>query len=319
MGKKNSKTKRLVLIDGNAILHRAYHALPLLTTSKGDLINAVFGFCSMLLKVIADLRPTHLAVCFDRPEPTFRQEIYEDYQAQRPKMEEELTSQLKLVKKVVKAIKIPIYEVPGFEADDVIGTLGNQAIRQSGNQEVIIVTGDRDILQLVDQNIKVYLPVKGLSQAKLYGEREVKEKYGIKPKQIVDFKALVGDPSDNYPGVRGIGPKTAKELLISFKTLEQIYQNLKKIKGKVKVSDKVLKALVEDKEQAELAKKLAKIVTDAPVKLDLKKCKLGRLDNKQVRELFEELEFRSLIPRLTSKRPKPEVRRQKKNEQLTLV
>lgn len=338
--------KRFVLIDGNAILHRAYHALPPLTTSKGKLVNAVFGFCSMLLKVIHDLKPTHLAVAFDRPEPTFRQRIFEDYQAQRPKMEEELSSQLELVKKVLKTMEVPIYEKAGFEADDVIGSLAFQAksqklktkneklkktIKNSKREkarETIVVTGDRDILQLVDENIKVYMPVKGLSQAKLYGEKEVEEKFGIKPGQMVEFKALVGDPSDNYPGVRGVGPKTAKELLLCFKTLEQIYKNLNKIKKKLKVPDKVLEAIAEDQKQAKLAKKLAKIVTDVPIKLEIEKCKLRNLDKPKVRKLFEELEFRSLIPRLSKNRldKKPDTssaRSEKKvtkeNEQLSLI
>jgi len=283
---------RLVLIDGHAILHRAYHALPPLTTSKGEIVNAVYGFSSMLLRVIADLKPTHIAVAFDTPEPTFRNKLFKDYQIQRPKVDEEFIPQIDLVKKLVREMGIPTFEKVGFEADDVIGTLAKKA----DVDEVVIVTGDRDILQLVDDKIGVYMPVKGLSQSKLYGEKEVEEKFGIKVTQIIDYKALVGDPADNYPGVSGIGPKTAASLLSRFKTLEQLYEQVHKVE-----SVKVRKALNENKESAEMAKKLATIVTNIPIEIDLDKCQLKNFDRPNVHHLFEELEFRSLIPRLGSK------------------
>lgn len=328
--------ERLVLIDGHAILHRAYHALPPLKTSKGELVNAVFGFCSMLLKVIHDLKPTHLVVCFDRPELTFRQKIYKDYQAQRPKMEEKLVSQVDLVKKVVKTMEIPIYEMAGYEADDVIGSLVSQAAEVANLKgvevvqektlrsprlaglpasssddknflgspppvlETIIVTGDKDILQLVNENTKVYMLVKGLSLARLYGEKEVEEKYGIIPEQIVDYKALIGDPSDNYPGVKGVGPKTASNLLKKFGSLEKIYD--KKNHVRFFVNKRVVRALISDKDQAIMAKKLAKIVSDVPVKFELEKCKIRELDKPKVKKLFKELEFKSLISRLSGER-----------------
>lgn len=281
--------KRLVVIDGHAILHRAYHALPPLTTSKGEAVNAVYGFTSMLLRVIETLKPTHLAVAFDRPEPTFRNKLYKDYQIQRPKADDEFISQIDLVKKVVSEMGIPIFEKAGFEADDVIGTLA----RKSDTDEVIIVTGDRDMLQLVDGKIGVYMPVKGLSESKLYKSQEVEEKFGVRPSQIVDYKALVGDASDNYPGVAGIGPKTASSLLSRFKTLETIYKKMDKIE-----SEKVKKALDDHLKSAEMAKQLAKIVCDVPIKLDIDKCKLPNLDRPNVHQLFEEFEFWSLIPRL---------------------
>src|SRR3989338_10210422 len=210
---------RLVIIDGHAILYRAYHALPTsLTTSKGQMVNAVYGFTSMLLRVVAELKPTHLIVAFDTPEPTFRNKLYEDYQIQRPKADDDFISQIGMVKKLVTEMGIVRYEKPGFEADDVIGTLAYQASSHTNKEqqfEVIIVSGDRDILQLVNDRVKIYMPVKGLSESKLYGTIEVEEKYSIKPAQIVDYKALVGDPSDNYPGVAGIGPKTAISLIFS--------------------------------------------------------------------------------------------------------
>lgn len=310
--------ERLVIIDGHAILHRAYHALPPLTTSKGLIVNAVYGFSSMLLRVIETLKPTHLIVAFDTPEPTFRNKLFKDYQIQRPKVDEEFIPQIDIVKKLVRQMGIPTFEKAGFEADDVIGTIAKQALRdtkilsdkdimrnkrspnisisQYPNIEVVIVTGDRDMLQLVSDRIKIYMPVKGLSESKLYGEEEVEEKYGIKPSQIVDYKALVGDASDNYPGVAGIGPKTASALLAHFGTLEKIYRDMDKIE-----SEKVKKALDDHLESAEMAKQLAKIVCDVPMRLDIDKCKLPNLDRPDIHKLFEEFEFRSLIPRLSGR------------------
>lgn len=299
--------ERLVLIDGHAILHRAFHALPPLTTSTGKMVNAVFGFTSMLLRVINDLKPTHLVVVFDRPKPTFRKKMYAEYQAKRPKMDESLVPQIEIIHKVVSEMAIPIYEMDGYEADDLIGTI----VKKTDLDEIVIVTGDRDLLQLVDKKTKAYMPVKGISESKLYGEEEVEEKFGVKPSQIVDYKALVGDSSDNYSGVAGIGPKTATNLLSRFKTLEELYEQVHKVE-----SDKVRKALEENKESAEMAKKLATIVTDIPIEVDLEKCKLPNFDRPNVYHLFEILEFRSLIPRLSGGIRNNELRinKQKKEE-----
>ena len=219
--------RKLVLIDGNAILHRAFHGIPPLTTPNGEPINAVYGFTTMLLRIIEDLNPTHLIVCFDRKEPTFRRLEFEKYQAHRPEMDKDLSAQFGKTRKLMEAFGIPVFSKAGFEADDVIGTLAKQAEKKL--DKVVIVTGDKDILQLVTKKTKVYLPVRGLSNAELVGEKGVKEKLGITPKQVVDYKALVGDPSDNYPGVRGIGPKTAGGLLEKYKTMNRIYKNLDKI------------------------------------------------------------------------------------------
>lgn len=336
--------KRLIIIDGHAILHRAYHALPPLTTSRGEIVNAVFGFVSMLLRVINDLRPTHLIITFDRPTPTFRNKIYKEYQAKRPKIDKELISQIDLVHKVVLKMGLPAFEMDGYEADDIIGTLVYKAsglkINPSADGqksppkadqpraekikdqklEVIIVTGDRDILQLVNDNVRVYMPVKGLSESKLYGEKEVEEKFGIMPSQIIDYKALVGDQSDNYPGVAGIGPKTASSLLVKYGTLENIYNNLNSLEG-----EKVKKKLIEDKESALIAKELATIKKDAPLKIDFDKCRLPNLDRPDIHLLFDELEFRSLIPRLAVKinnqksKIKDDIKEKKNsNEQISL-
>jgi DNA polymerase I len=287
--------KRFVLIDGNAILHRAFHALPPLTTSSGELVNAVFGFTSMLLKVISELHPEYIAVTFDRPKPTFRKEIYVGYQAQRPEMVDELSSQIEKVHDVVKTLNIPIFEVDGYEADDVIGTLSKQAGKfgKKKNQlETIIVTGDRDLLQLIDDHVKVFAPIKGLSETILFDEKTVEEKFGLKPSQWIDFKALKGDSSDNYPGVAGIGPKTASDLLKKYDTLEKLYKHLSELPKKMAVK------LKEGTEMATMAKQLATIVRDAPVKLKLDDCKVEDYDKEKAITLLKQLEFKSLISRL---------------------
>ena len=296
----------LVLIDGNAVLHRAYHALPPLTDKEGNETHAIYGFLSMLLKIVADLKPTHLIVCFDRPEPTFRKSMYVGYQAHRPKMDDSLATQLNRTKEVVAAMNIPIYEIAGYEADDVIGTLAKQADnRQStiNNQQflTIIITGDRDILQLVDNHTKVYMPIQGLTNAKLYDEEAVVEKFGVKSSQIVDYKALAGDASDNYPGVRGIGPKTASELLQKFGTIENVYQAIKdKTLAANGLSEKVLKALTEYAEDCVMAKKLATIITDAPVTLELARAEVRDLATDEALAELEQLGFSSIMKRLLS-------------------
>ncbi|RJR16463.1 hypothetical protein C4579_00210 [Candidatus Microgenomates bacterium] len=292
---------RLVLIDGNAILHRAFHALPHMNNSKGQPTQAVYGFISMLLTVINQLKPSHLIVTFDRPKPTFRNKLYKDYQAQRPKMDEDLVNQIELVHQVVAAMQIPIFEVDGYEADDVLGSIAKQVQSSklkvnNGDEkidETVIVTGDRDLLQLVTDRVKLFMPIKGLSEAKLYGEQEAKERMGVPPNQVVELKGLMGDPSDNYPGVAGIGPKTAANLLKEFGTVENIYKNLDKIKN-ASVAEK-LKA---GRENAFLSHKLATVLTDAPVTLDIDNARLHSLVNQQVLDLFGELEFKGILKRL---------------------
>lgn len=273
---------RLVLIDGNAILHRAYHALPPLTAPDGSVVNAVYGFGTMLLRLITDLAPTHVAVAFDRPKPTFRKKMFRGYQAKRPKMDEELVDQIPKVHDLIASFGIPIFEVDGFEADDVIGTLAKHA-KKDGIDQVIIVTGDRDILQLVrDEKIFVYMPTKGLSEAKLYGEKEVKERMGVAPEKIPDFKALAGDPSDNYPGVAGIGPKTAASLLAKYHTLEKLL-----------ASQELSPA---EQESARLAKDLATIRTNVPLEGSL--APLGSLNRPEAIAELTTLGFRSLLKRI---------------------
>lgn len=276
---------RLVLIDGNAILHRAYHALPpVFTAPDGTMVNAVYGFVSILIKIVSDLKPTHIAVAFDRAAPTFRKKLFKEYQAQRPKMDDELAGQIQKVHDVIRSFAIPIYEVDGFEADDVIGTIDKHA-KQHAIDQVIIVTGDRDLLQLVDHNTFLYMPTKGLSEAKLYDEAAVKEKMGVTPKQIPDYKALAGDQSDNYPGVAGIGPKTAATLLAKHKILKEIL--------------KTKSFSAAERDSALLGLKLATIRTDAPVEVDIKMAQVTTLDTPGARKALEELHFPSLLKRLT--------------------
>ena len=305
---------KLILIDGNAILHRAFHALPPLTTRSGEPINAVYGLISMLLRVITDLSPTHIAVCFDVKAPTFRHKIFKEYQSQRPPTHDDLSSQFEKAKRVVKAFGIPIYEKSGFEADDVIGTIAQHAVQDTkilrykdtrrvknssipvsqypSIDQVVVVTGDRDLLQLVNEKVKLYMPVLGLSSGKLMGVEETLAKMGVTPKLIPDYKALVGDPSDNYKGVAGIGPKTAINLLWEYSSVVGIYKHLKEIPPKTR------EKLIKDKKNALLSHKLATIVKNVPIKLDLRSAGEWDVDSKKVLELFKEYGFKTLTERV---------------------
>ncbi|MDH4299024.1 MAG: DNA polymerase I [Dehalococcoidia bacterium] len=282
----------LLLFDGNALVHRAFHALPPLTQRKtGELVNAVFGFASTLLKVFADFKPTHWAIAFDRPTPTFRHEMFEEYKAQRPATPEELKSQIKKVHQLVEAFHIPVFEIDGFEADDVLGTLSRQADEQG--VETIIVTGDNDMLQAVLPRVKALAPRRSFTDTILYDEEAVQQKYGIKPEQLADLKALAGDVSDNIPGVPGVGEKTATKLLQQYDSLEGIYDHIDRITP-IRLQD----ALREHRAQAFQSKELSTIVKDVPIKLDLKTCQVSHYDRNEVARLFQELEFINLLPRL---------------------
>jgi len=289
---------RLVLIDGNAVLHRAYHAIPPLTAPDGTLVNAVYGFATMLLRLYHDLQPTYIAVAFDRPKPTFRKKLFKEYQATRPKMDDDLVGQIEKVHELVRAFGIPIFEKDGFEADDVIGTLASN-VKKTAIDQVIIVTGDRDILQLVDDTTYVYMPTKGLSEAKLYMDKDVKEKLGVDPKHVVDYKGLAGDSSDNYPGVEGIGPKTAVSLIETFGTVEKLYAALKKHDVKLKtVSPAVIEKLKNGEQSARLSKDLATIRTDVAIDEDIVKHPITSLDTPDSRKFFNDIHFHSLLKRL---------------------
>jgi len=282
----------LLLFDGNALVHRAFHALPPLTQHRtGEMVNAVYGFASTLLKVFADFKPTHWAIAFDRPTPTFRHEMFEEYKAQRPATPDELKSQIRKVHQLVEAFHIPVFEIDGFEADDVLGTLGKQADEQG--IETIIVTGDNDMLQAVLPRVRTLAPRRSFTDTVLYDEDAVEQKYGIKPEQLADLKALAGDVSDNIPGVPGIGEKTATKLLQQYGSLQGIYDHLEEI-----TPAKLQTLLRECRAQAFQSKELSTIVKDVPIKLDLKTCQVSHYERDEVARLFQELEFINLLPRL---------------------
>ena len=284
--------KKLVLIDGNALIHRAYHALPPLKTKKGQLVNAVYGFISILFKVIQELKPDYLVATFDLTGPTFRDLEYKEYKAKRVKPPQELYDQIPLIKKIVQALSIPIYEKQGYEADDIIGTIVQKI--KSEKIKNTIVTGDLDFLQLVDKQTETYLLRKGIKDTVIYNRKSVEERYDLKPKQITDFKGLKGDPSDNIPGVPGIGEKTAVELIKKFGSLKKIYQDIEKSD----LNPKLKARLLEYKKEAFFSQYLATIKRDVPIDFNLEKSKWGKFNSSKVIKLLKGLEFNSLIKRL---------------------
>ena len=294
--------KRLVLIDGNSLLHRAYHGYPRFTTPVGEVVGAVYGFTSMLLSALEKLSPSYVAIAWDVGKKTFRTEVYAEYKAGRAETDQELVDQIDRTKEIVTALNIPQFGVTNYEADDVIGTLAEQArpqLRSSGGQ-VVIVTGDRDALQLVeDDRVVVYLPSGGGAFSKdrggsIFDETAVKAKYGLTPRQIIDLKALMGDASDNIKGVPGVGQVTATKLLEQAESIEEIYEKLDQIKTTPRV-----KELMEDgKESAFLSKKLATINKETPIKLSWKDCELADYNREAVMAIFDELKFKSLVNKL---------------------
>lgn len=294
MGLSNNSKSRLVLIDGNAIIHRAYHAMPPLTTPKGESIGAVQGFTNMLLKIIVDLKPKYLAVAFDRKEPTFRHKRYKEYQSHRPPGEPELISQFSKVREVVDAFGIASFDKKRYEADDIIGTLSTKANKTKKITDIIIVTGDKDQMQLVTEKVKLFMPVKGLSVAIMFGEEEVKEKLGVRPDQVVDLKAFMGDQSDNYPGIYGVGPKTAQYLLSRYETYENVFKHIDELK------ENMAKKLTDGKEEGDISYELAKIVTDLDVDLNLDKMSKWEIGNEKTLLLFQRFGFKNLTKRINS-------------------
>lgn len=294
------KQKKLVIIDGNALIHRAFHALPPLSTKDGKLVNAVYGFTTILFRVLEDINPEYAVVTFDLAAPTFRHEEYEDYKATRKKQPDELYDQIPIIKDLVEAFNIPIYEKAGYEADDVIGTITRHRDVVGNDIKSIIVTGDLDALQLVNSNTEVYTMKKGIADTVTYNKEAVKEKYeGLGPDQMIDYKALRGDPSDNIPGVKGIGEKGAIALLKDFKTIEGIYESLEKNdKKSEKISERNKKLLLEHKKDAMMSKKLATIVTDMSFKFDVEEGKLGDYNRDKVVALLQKLEFKSLLKKI---------------------
>jgi DNA polymerase-1 len=286
-----ANSAKLVLIDGHALVYRAYFALPSgMATSRGELTNAVFGFASMLLNVLRDEQPDYLAVTFDRGR-TFRHDDYAEYKANRAEMPDDLRLQFQRIDQLLDAFDIPTYSAEGYEADDVLAALAQQAGAQG--LDTLIVTGDTDTFQLVGPHVRVMAPGRSFGDTIIYDETRIRRRYGLEPEQLIDYKALTGDSSDNVPGVRGVGDKTAAKLLQEYGSLEAIYEHLDEIS-----SARFRNALEQGRGQAFLSKHLVTIVRDVPVSLDLEACRVRELDRERVVELFRELEFRALLGRL---------------------
>lgn len=284
--------KKVVLIDGSSLLYRAFFALPVtIATKSGQITNAVYGFTSMLIKLLKEEKPDYIAVAFDKAAPTFRHKAYKEYKAHRATIPSELPSQIPLAKDVLKALRISLFELEGYEADDILGTLSDKAEKE--RYDVLIVTGDKDALQLVSPRVKILTTKKGITDTMVYDKEKVFERYGIPPEKMADLLGLKGDPSDNIPGVPGIGEKTGIKLVQEFGSLEGVYENLKKIS-----QPKLREALAEFKEQARLSKELAILRRDVPIKVKLTDLKVAAVDEGEVRRIFSELEFRTLMRRL---------------------
>ncbi len=294
--------KTLVLLDSHAIIHRAYHALPEFLSSKGEPTGALYGLSTMLMKIITDLKPDYIVACYDLPQKTFRHEAYDAYKAGRAKAEDALVLQLKNSRQIFEAFNIPIYDSPGFEADDVLGTIVEK-IKKEKNINIIIASGDMDTMQLVDdKKVQVYTLKKGINDTILYDEKKVIDRFGFKPNLLPDYKGLRGDPSDNIIGIKGIGEKTATNLITNFGTIEEIYRKIKKDETsflKVGISPRILELIKNNEEEALFSKTLAKIRTDAPIKFSLpEKTFWENADLKKIENVFSEFKFRSLFARL---------------------
>lgn len=302
--------EKLVIIDGNALIHRGFHALPQnLRTTDGVLVNGVYGFTTTVLNVMRDIDPKYFIVTFDKRGKVFRHKKFPEYKAKRAKAPQELYDQIPIVKDVVKAMSIPIYEKTNYEADDLIGSLAEtiNKLNASGkaNIESYVVTGDKDTLQLANGNTKIYTLKRGFSESDIFTPSRIKQEYGFGPEHLVDFRGLKGDNSDNIPGVPGVGEKTAMQIIQEYKTLEALYKALDKIeddgelkKGKLTIKGKMLKNLKENKDLAFLSKELSIIVRDLKLDIDLKKSTLANYDAEKVKKLFQKLQFKSLLKRL---------------------
>ncbi len=302
--------KRLILLDSHAILHRAYHALPDFATSKGEPTGALYGLSTMLIKIIEDLKPDYIVACYDLKGPTYRHEIYKEYKAGRQKTDDNLITQINRSRDVFHALNIPIYDKAGFEADDIIGTIveqvtkGNRVVGLEGKIEVVIASGDMDTMQLISgEDVKVYTLKKGIKDTIMYDEDAIKERFGFGPELIADYKGLRGDPSDNIPGIKGIGEKSGTALIVAFGTIENMYKELEAGHEakftKAGMTPRLIQLLKDNKEEAEFSKMLATIRRDAPINFVLpEKMFKEDLDVKKAGAFWTELEFRTLLPRL---------------------
>jgi len=288
--------KTLLVIDANSLIHRAFHALPPLANSRGEMTNAVYGFVSILLRAIKELNPEYIAAAFDVAGPTERHKEFAEYKATRKKAPDELYNQFPFVKEFLEAFQIPIYEKEGFEADDIIGTIAKKAVKQK-DVKIVIVSGDMDTLQLIEENIQVYTMRKGVQDTVLFDKDAVQKKFdGLQAHQVVDYKGLRGDPSDNIPGVIGVGEKTAIQILKEFNSIENLYKALDK--GKTSLKPALKEKLESQKDNAVLSKKLATINVSVPISWDIQDASWKQYDEKKVRRLLERFEFGSLMKRL---------------------
>jgi len=303
MPKENKdKIKTLVLLDAHAIIHRAYHALPEFLSSKGEPTGALYGLSTMLMKIISDLKPDYIVACYDLPQKTFRHVAYDAYKAGRAKTDDALVLQLQNSRQIFEAFNVPIYDAPGFEADDVLGTIVEK-YKKDKDLKIIIASGDMDTMQLVDdKKVQIYTLKKGINDTILYDEEKVLERFGFKPEMLPDYKGLRGDPSDNIIGIKGIGEKTASSLILNFGTIEEIYKQIRKdeqVLTKVGISPRIIKLLKDNEEEALFSKTLATIRTDAPINFTMpSKTFWGNADLKKIEQVFALFEFRSLFTRL---------------------
>ena len=282
---------KLLIVDGHAVIHRAYHSIPPLDVN-GQPVNALYGFYSMLLSAISQINPKYLIVCLDSPGPTFRQSEFVGYRAKRKAPDHDLISQLPLLAETLEQSKIHTFAMGGYEADDLIGTVAKQIAKKKFIDEIIIITGDKDLMQLVTKKVHLLMPLRGLSETKLFKPEDVYEKLNVKPKQVIDLKALMGDMSDCYPGVAGIGPKAATDLLSQYQNLDNIYSHIEEIKPSIK--DKLTK----EKDNAYLSKKLATIIDNIPLNINLSQAKWRPEIIYSLKNMFKSYNFKSLISRL---------------------
>lgn len=285
------KNNRLMIIDGSSLLHRGFYALPLLSTKDGIYTNGVYGFLTMFYKITEEYEPDYISVAFDKKAPTFRHLEYDLYKANRQKSPNELSLQFPILKEVLSAMNINQIEIEGYEADDIAGTIAK--FGEEKGLEVILVTGDRDYLQLASEKSKVLVTKKGITELEVFDNKIIMDKYGIKPEQFIDLKGLMGDQSDNIPGVPGIGEKTGLKLIKEFGSMENIYENIEKVSGK-----KRKESLIEYRQQAFMSKKLGEIVTNVPIELDMEKFIVKEPNWEKLKELYEKLEFKSLLDKI---------------------
>lgn len=303
----NDKKKKFIIIDSNSILHRAFHALPPLSLKTGEVVNAVYGFLLVFLRAVKTFEPDFIAAVFDFPAPTFRHRKYKEYKGKRPPTPKDLSSQIPKIKEVLAAFNVPVFEKKGYEADDIIGTISRIASQGEGREavEMIILSGDLDLLQLISPQVKVYALRKGVKDVVLYDKESTKEKFqGLGPEQLLEFKSLRGDASDNIPGVAGIGEKTAAVLVSRFGDLENLYRNIEEEKeGADGLSSRMRELLIKNKKDAFLSRDLAKIDRNVPLEFSLDVCGWKHYSRTKAGQALEELEFYSLLGKLPDDHP----------------